>query len=559
MNPLIRAAQRGDLDGVRAALAERVDVNLSAASSGNTALHEAAQRGLSDVVRELLQAGASVNAANQQGATPLHKALARPSGDQVSDTVQLLLERGADVALADRHGDNAIAKALRQNRVADLKLLLAALPDDRLASALSAAAPDGVSLLHVAAVDSAVPDVIDVLLARFGAASLEARDAAGRTPLLYAGLKRDGRDFAKLEALRGNWRKLVACGARLVDAAGLPLLQRGDISSEFAAFLLEQAAPAGAAATTLTAVGAHARALSIWSLQRIAATAEARAAVTADDADAILSARADAADVSNETLLHALALEPEASDAAVLVVETIAKFRADALADFAARVTRCSNRRTALHNAAMRGSLPVVRALLAALPQPGALLNARNAAGHTACDVAAAHGRTDVWRALAERADVYPGDVALLAAHAADSAPLLVRAALANDVATVELLLRLGADVGGENAALDEYSDESGTALHGAARRNETAPALAALLAHVATRSDRDALVNKRAAGLHNQTPLHVAVGQGALECVRALLQHGADREARDAEDRSAVDLAMMGTDERIAAALTTP
>jgi ankyrin repeat protein len=554
---LLRAAQRGDIESVRTALQQAdVTVNSAAPSSGNTALHEAAQRDHAAVVRELLALGASVNAVNGQGATALHKALSRPSAACASESVRVLLESGADVTLADRHGDSALAKAVRQNRLDDLRLLLAALPADAQANAA-----DGATLLHVAAVDSSLPPIIDALLERFGAAAVDAHDACRRSPLLYAGLKRDGRDFAKLEALRANWKLLVQRGASLVDADGAPLLNRADISSEFAAFLLEQAAPSADPASVLTAVGAHAQALSIWPLQRIAAAAGAQSGVTAADADAMLNARStEQSDPSNVTLLHALALEPEASEAAVLVVDAIAKFRAEKLSAFALLATRCANRRTALHNAAMRGSLDVVRALLRAVPQHANLLAARDAAGLTPCDVAATHGRVDVWRTLVEHVALpaaYPGDAVRLSAFAGDAPPLLVLAAAANDVATIEKLLQLGVDAGGENPALDEYSDESGTALHVAARRNETAPALAALLAHVGQRDARDALVNKPAAGLQNQTPLHIAVGQGALECVRLLRRSGANPEARDALDRSAFDLAMMGTDERVMQALT--
>lgn len=556
----LRAAQRGDVEAVSASLngANAPNVNASSASSGNTALHEAAQRESVAVVRELLRRGADVNARNAQGATPLHKAVARPCAENahLSETVEALVRAGADVGAVDRHGDSPLTKAIRQNRRDDLRRLLDALPADASVGAL----------LHVAALDAARVDILDALIARFGASVVHHRDADGRSPLLYAGLKRDGRDFAKLAALRANWLKLRDAGARLVDDDGVPFLQRSDISSEFAAFLLEHtaAAPAAPPAAALSPVGAQAKAFSIWPLQRIAAAASSDATTTDADADAMLAAVADAAaDPSNLTLLHALALEPEAAEAGALVVRTVSKYRGDKLAPWTMLVSRCASRRTVLHNAALSGAVDIVRALFAALREQSdgaaalaALAAVRNAAGETACDVAAINGRVDVWCALVAPfalPHAYPGDVKYLVRHGADAAPLLVRAALANACDAVALLLTLGVDVGAENEALDEYSDESGTALHAAARRNQTAPALALLLAHAGAR----AAVNKAARGLQQQTPLHIAVGQGAVECVRLLVRHGADAEARDALERSASDLAMMGTDDAVVRALS--
>jgi ankyrin repeat protein len=244
-------------------------------------------------------------------------------------------------------------------------------------------------------------------------------------------------------------------------------------------------------------------------------------------------------------------------------VRTVSKHRADKLAPWSMQLSRCTNRRTVLHNAALSGAIDIVRALFAALREQSdgaaavaALAGVRNAAGETACDVAAMNGRVDVWCALVapfELPHAYPGDAKYLVQHGADSAPLLVRAALANAVDAVALLLTLGVDIGAENEALDEYSDESGTALHASARRNQTAPALERLLTHPSAAG----VVNKASRGLHQQTPLHIAVGQGAVECVRLLVRHGADAEARDALERSATDLAMMGTDEAVVQALS--
>jgi ankyrin repeat protein len=148
----------------------------------------------------------------------------------------------------------------------------------------------------------------------------------------------------------------------------------------------------------------------------------------------------------------------------------------------------------------------------------------------------------DAWRALsllgrAHATDYADGDVKLLSACANnDAAPMLVRAALRGDVAVVRALLALGVDELSHNESLDElrcddkrvtsadlvhccrFSDESGTALHVAARRHR-ADVIDALLDD-ATRSAR--AVNCQCAALGKQTALHVAAAAGDVDCVTA-------------------------------------
>lgn len=58
-----------------------------------TGLHEAVAESDIERVRELLAAGADVNARDEDGATPLHYA----GGECATEIVRLLLEAGADV------------------------------------------------------------------------------------------------------------------------------------------------------------------------------------------------------------------------------------------------------------------------------------------------------------------------------------------------------------------------------------------------------------------------------------------------------------------------------
>lgn len=130
--PVADAAERGDVEAVRALLREGADVNAAQGDGmtalhwaslenraelvqlllyagaqvepttrlgGYTPLHLAAQKGFVDVVSTLLAGGADPNALTATGVAPLH--FAAESGDV--STVQALVQRGADVNIVDAH------------------------------------------------------------------------------------------------------------------------------------------------------------------------------------------------------------------------------------------------------------------------------------------------------------------------------------------------------------------------------------------------------------------------------------------------------------------------
>jgi len=74
-------------------------------NEGCTALHHAVQHGQIDVVRTLIQAGASVNAQNFEGKTALYKAVSESSDrNLIYDIVKALLYFGANPNIADENG-----------------------------------------------------------------------------------------------------------------------------------------------------------------------------------------------------------------------------------------------------------------------------------------------------------------------------------------------------------------------------------------------------------------------------------------------------------------------
>ena len=120
------AAQRGDVDKLRAMLHRRPDVCTNdgvGGDSGYTPLHYAAREGHAECVRALLASGANANARTRAGAaTPLHRAAFTGSGA----CVQLLLKGGADPCARDADGESALHKASANGHADVVRALLRA-------------------------------------------------------------------------------------------------------------------------------------------------------------------------------------------------------------------------------------------------------------------------------------------------------------------------------------------------------------------------------------------------------------------------------------------------
>jgi ankyrin repeat protein len=99
----IKAAKSGNADRLRALLENDPNLIRAVDSDGSTALHCATWKGHQDVVKFLLDAGADVNAHNNNehwGTTPLHAAA---HANQAA-IAQMLIESGADVKARDKEG-----------------------------------------------------------------------------------------------------------------------------------------------------------------------------------------------------------------------------------------------------------------------------------------------------------------------------------------------------------------------------------------------------------------------------------------------------------------------
>ncbi|KAJ0410094.1 hypothetical protein ATCC90586_004944 [Pythium insidiosum] len=183
---LLLAADQDNADMITTLLAHGADPNDTRADDHSTALHLAVEWNNTAVLRQLLDAGADVDAAASSGETPLHTAVLHGH----LEAVEALLDVGADMTATTDEGSTPLHLAARECHVDILELLLERGAD------LRAQDDDGRTPLHVAAFfdesaarfargdhDSQLT-VVDRLLRRGADAS--ARDAQGNTPLHVA-------------------------------------------------------------------------------------------------------------------------------------------------------------------------------------------------------------------------------------------------------------------------------------------------------------------------------------------------------------------------------------
>jgi ankyrin repeat protein len=192
---LADAAEKMDRSRIQMLLAQRVDVNTPQAD-GMTALHWAAHQDDLELATWLVQAGATVKAANRYGVTPL--SLACTNGDGAM--VEMLLNAGADPNAVLPGGETALMTAARTGSVAAVKALVS-----RGASVDSKDDRRGQTALMWAAAEGHA-DIVQALIeadADFGT-----RVPSGFTPLLFA--VREGR----LDVVR----VLLKAGANVNDA-----------------------------------------------------------------------------------------------------------------------------------------------------------------------------------------------------------------------------------------------------------------------------------------------------------------------------------------------------
>lgn len=188
---LIRAVRATQLGRLEELLAQGGDPN-TRSKAGRTALHAAAEEGILEAAKLLLDAGAQVDARNWAGETPLHRAAQYGRGGHLDDPdeemrppsrrrlvpeigrpeclaiAELLIDRGADVNALDKGGGSVLSEAVGFADLAMIELLVArgADPNNRgdgkrapLESAISFRRFDVAKLLRRAGAEIEAPGV----------------------------------------------------------------------------------------------------------------------------------------------------------------------------------------------------------------------------------------------------------------------------------------------------------------------------------------------------------------------------------------------------------------
>jgi ankyrin repeat protein len=121
--PLHDAAESGDVDKIVSLFQEPdFNINVKENHSGMTALMSAAQHGRTNVVEELVTAGADLDLKDERGRTALMFA----AHDGRARIVEELITAKADLDLQDRAGVTALMSAVDQGRMKVVEELVAA-------------------------------------------------------------------------------------------------------------------------------------------------------------------------------------------------------------------------------------------------------------------------------------------------------------------------------------------------------------------------------------------------------------------------------------------------
>ena len=121
-SPLTVAVAKGDVEGVKAAIMNKGNVNSTFSRGGQTLLINAVDTGKIAIARLLIEAHANVNQADSLGNTALFYAAA---GDDV-EMVDLLVKASARVDAANRQGLTPLMAAARAGQRENVAHLLSA-------------------------------------------------------------------------------------------------------------------------------------------------------------------------------------------------------------------------------------------------------------------------------------------------------------------------------------------------------------------------------------------------------------------------------------------------
>ncbi|XP_055084963.1 ankyrin-2-like isoform X3 [Periophthalmus magnuspinnatus] len=455
----------------------------AATKKGNTALHIASLAGQGEVVKTLVKRGADINSQSQNGFTPLYMA----AQENHLDVVRYLLENGGNQSTATEDGFTPLAIALQQGHNQVVSILLendtkgkvrlpalhiAARKDDTKSAALllqndhnaDVQSKSGFTPLHIAAHYGNV-NVATLLLNRGAVVDFTARN--GITPLHVAS-KRGNTNMVRLLLDRGS-----QIDAKTRD--GLTPLHCAARSGHDTAveLLLERGAPLLARTKN--------------------GLSPLHMAAQGDHVECVKHLLQHKAPVDDVTLDYLTALHVAAHCGHYRVTKLLLDKRANPNA-------RALNGFTPLHIACKKNRVKVMELLV----KYGASIQAITESGLTPIHVAAFMGHLNIVLLLLQNGA--SPDVSNIRGETA-----LHMAARAGQVEVVRCLLRNGAIV-------DARAREDQTPLHIASRLGKT-EIVQLLLQHMA---------HPDAATTNGYTPLHISAREGQVETASVLLEAGA-------------------------------
>jgi len=171
-SPLIKASYKGDTFAIQKLLNEGASIN-EADDNGCTPLMHAIWSGKTEAAKTLISKGADVNAKDKSGYTPLLWAVSYEN----LDVAKLLIDKGADINAKSNDESTPYALAVASNNH-ELENLL---------KQKGAKANAKNKLLNDAlfsAVQNKQPEIVKSLIAK--GADIETKDSFGMTPLVYA-------------------------------------------------------------------------------------------------------------------------------------------------------------------------------------------------------------------------------------------------------------------------------------------------------------------------------------------------------------------------------------
>jgi len=233
---LVKAVRGGDMEGVRAVLKQRVDVN-APQGDGATALHWAVHLDDLKTAELLMQAGARPNTTNDTGVTPLYLACMNRNAVMV----EKLLAAGANPNAALLKGETVLMMCARSGSASAVKALLIHGADVNAKDPLHSQT----ALMWAAA--QRRPQVVEVLLE--AGANFRTRSRAYPQIVTAEETQRAGREELNYTVLRGGSTPLLfAARSGDVESARL-LLTAGAGANE--------ALPDGASALIVAAHSGH--------------------------------------------------------------------------------------------------------------------------------------------------------------------------------------------------------------------------------------------------------------------------------------------------------------